>query len=112
MASASDDIRMTASVTGSSAARGLIMTLKAGIDGELRAYPYPITACDVAFKLLAEQREQCRIALAGLDGHDGLDADDAGMAIAALLATPLAIEPEQRAVLEALAQALGADAVA
>ncbi|MFM9939869.1 MAG: hypothetical protein ACKVP7_10280 [Hyphomicrobiaceae bacterium] len=84
----------------------LIARLKAKIEQELRAYPYPITACDVAFKLLAEQRELCRVALLGLAARDGLSLADAGEAIAALLATPLAVEPHEQHALQALARTI------
>ncbi len=89
-----------------SAAGVLMLRLKAAIDHELRAYPYPITACDVAFKLLTEQREQCRVALSGLAVRDGLTAADAGVAMAALLATPLPVKPDERTALQALARAI------
>lgn len=86
-------------------AQAALIRLKAEIDQELRAYPYPITACDVAFKLLAEQREHCRVALLGLAGRDGLTAADAADAVAQLLATPLAVADHERADLQALSRA-------
>ena len=87
--------------------QNLIANLKAEIEAELRAYPYPITACDVAFKLLAEQREHCRVALLGLAGRDGLTAADAADALAQLLSTPLAVNDADRAALQAFTRTAG-----
>lgn len=84
----------------------LIGRLKDTLDLELRAYPYPITACDVAFKLYAEQRGLTRVVLAGFAGEDGLTVHDAYDALAALLATPLALGSAEVSRLRSLADAL------
>ena len=87
----------------------ILTGLKIAIDRELRAYPYPITACDTAFKLLAEQRDHCRVALGGLKGQDGLTVRDTSEALSALLATPLRLAAGQRASLEALSRSASRD---
>lgn len=87
-------------------ARRMLQDLTLSLEAELRGYPYPITACDVAFKLLAEQRGHCRVALKGLDGVDGLDERDAREALDALLTTPLPLPQADRAALQVFADAL------
>lgn len=76
--------------------RLIIARLKNGLTQDLRGYPYPIVGCDEVFKTLVHQKECCRIALAGLTGEDGLTPDDAAKAIAELLATPIALQLEER----------------
>ena len=93
-------------MNSSSPALRSLAQLADAIDAELRAYPYPITACDVVFKLLAEQRGHCRVALIGLAGTDGLDHRDALEALTALLATPLVLSVAERSALQVLADEL------
>ena len=81
--------------------RDLLQRIKTSLAQDLHAYPYPIAGCDEVFKTLVHQKECCRIALAGLAGHDGLTRDDAAIAIGELLATPVALtDPERRALAE------------
>ncbi|MEQ1717369.1 MAG: hypothetical protein ABL907_15550, partial [Hyphomicrobium sp.] len=84
----------------------LLQRLKATVGHDLHEYPYPIAGCDEVFKTLVLQKECCRIALAGLNREDGLDARDAASALHDLMATPIALSQEERATLTELAQSL------
>lgn len=86
----------------------VLLRLKDTIGRELHDYPYPIAGCDEVFKTLVHQKECCRIALAGFAVRDGITTDDALVAIRDLLATPVALAPDERALLEGLALKIAA----
>lgn len=87
----------------------LLERLRVRIGGELHDYPYPIAGCDEVFKLLTLQRECCRIGLGGMRGEDGLTTADAADAMRDLLATPVALDAGEQAVLAAAVRALEQD---